>query len=204
MGAPTSAPATQSEDFKAFTETLKHLIEVNSMQQAGYIRPMSADEVDRRAAGLIEMRALLREYEEKGTPPLYVVGENDIFFECANAVEYGPGSQIRTYLPPSENFIPKNEQAEMVYAAMVQWIGGKTPGIGEQVEAAIIASKQAPPLVTGALQPERRPGLVELVDEPKVDVSRKRVSGTIVPERHGLGVADRAATGPVFVGEQAA
>lgn len=205
MGATAVAqtlPSTQTEDFKAFTATLAHLIEVNSMQQAGYIKPLSAAEVDRRANGLVEMRALLEQYEAAGTPPLYLL--SDSFFECTNALEFQAGQQIRTYLPPAESFIPKNEQAERVHAAMMQWIGGSTLGIGEQVEAAMIAAKNLPPLVTGALNADRKAAPVQVVDAPIQDMGRKRMSGTIVPERHGLSMQDRLATGPTFVNAEAA
>lgn len=204
MGAPVQGPA-QTEDFKAFTASLAHLIEVNAMQQPGYSKPLSAEEVDRRASGLVEMKALLEQYERAGTPPLYLL--QDGFFECTNALEFQPGSQIRTYLPPAESFVPKNPEAERVYAAMMQWIGGPTLGIGEQVEAAMIASKNLAPLVTGALNPMAgKRGLVELVNVPVTDVSRKRMSGTLVPERHDISLAERAAgpQGPVFVGDRAA
>jgi hypothetical protein len=193
---PSSAPAGNSDAFNAFTQTLTHLIEVQSMQQAGYIKPLSAEEVDRRAAGYVEMKALLAKYEAENTPPLYLLGDGG-FFECANAVTYEAGQQIRTYIPPAENFLPKNAQAEKVHAAMLQWIGGTTPDIGEQVESAMIASKQAP-LVTGALNGMPKRGPVEVVDAPVQDVRRKRVAGTLVQERHGIDAAGRA-MGPSFV-----
>lgn len=196
-------PSTQSEDFKAFTETLKHLIETNAMQQAGYIKPIPADELDRRANGHVQMRALLKKYEMEGNPPQYIVGEGG-FFECTNAQEFGPGQKIRTYLPPAEGFIPDNESARQVHGAMMIWIGGETPGIGEQVEAAMLAQKNLPPLVTGSMAPARVPSRVELVESERVDVSRKRVAGTIVQERRGGGGMAGEPVGPDFAGGRAA
>jgi hypothetical protein len=194
-------PSTQTEDFKAFTETLKHLINSNAMQQPGYIKPIPADELDRRANGHIQMRALLKKFEQDGTPPQYIVGDGG-FFECTNAQEFGAGQKIRTYLPPAEDFIPDNAQARQVHAAMMVWIGGETPGIGEQVEAAMLAQKNLPPLVTGAMAPVRGPSKVELVEAERVDVSRKRVAGTIVQERRGTGMGGEP-SGPTFVGADA-
>lgn len=202
MGAiPT--PSTQSEDFKAFTAALAHLIEVNAMQQPGYSKPIPAEELDRRAAGCVEMKALLKNYEAQTNPPLYLLGAK--FFECTNAIMYEAGTQIRTYMPPAENWMPQNEPAQKVYAAMFQWIGGKTPDIGDQLESAMIASK-GPPLVTGALNAAQRRGPVEVVDAPRQDVGRKRVAGTIVPERRDVSMAERASgpAGPVFIGDAAA
>lgn len=194
-GAASAAPMSRSEDFAAFTETLKHILSVQAMQQPGYIKPLPADEIDRRADGYVQMNALLKQYERAGTAPEYVIGEGG-FFECTNAISFQPGSRIRTYLPPAESFQPQNAEARAVMDAMFQWIGGQTPGIGELVEA---AQREAhlPPLVTGSMQPVQRPGRVELVDGPKVDVSRKRVAGSIVPERRD--VAPGHPTGPVFV-----
>lgn len=202
---PTSTNS-QSEDFKAFTASLAHLIEVNAMQQPGYIKPLPAEEIDRRAAGLVEMRALLKAYEADRNPPEWIVGSNG-FFECTNAIDFQPGSTIRTYLPPVEDFIPRNEAARRVYDAMLQWIGGHTPGIGEQVEAAMREANGSPPLVTSALDPSfNRPKPVELVNTPVQPQARKRVAGTLVPERHDVSMAERAAgpQGPVFVGDRAA
>lgn len=196
MGIAPSAGPARSEEFSAFTETLKHLINVNASQQPGYQKPLPADEVDRRAAGYVEMTALLKTYEKEDNAPLYLLG--DFFFECTNAISFEPGQQIRTYLAPSESFIPKNEPAEKVYAAMMQWIGGETPHIGDQVEAAMREAHKAP-LVTGALNTVRPKGVVELVDAPKQDMNKKRVLGTIQPERHGNGQSvNQQPVGPSF------
>lgn len=206
MGAPAAAAVPQSEAFTAFTETLKHLIDAQALQQPGYIKPLPAEELDRRAAGYVEMTALLERFQTANTPPLWMVGDNG-FFECTNALEFQPGDEIRTYLPPAEDFIPRNVQAEQVHAAMLQWIGGRTKSIGEQVEAAMIAAKQAP-LISNVLQTVKPAGPVELVNRPtEADLpSRKRRGmGTIVPERRDVSAAERMAgpAGPTFVHEAA-
>lgn len=195
MGAAPAATDNRTEDFKAFTATLTHLIEVQAMQQAGYVKPVPAAEIDRRAAGLVEMKALLGKYEADGSAPLYLLG--DFFFECTNALSFEAGQQIRTYLPPAEHFVPQNEPAKKVYAAMLQWIGGTTPHIGDLVEAAERDSRA--PMVGSALNAPKKV-LVEALDEPKQDMGRKRVAGTIVPERHGTAGQP---SGPVFVGADA-
>jgi hypothetical protein len=202
--APAAASDSRSEEMKGFVASLAHLIEVQAMQQPGYIKPISAEELDRRAGGLVKMKALLKDFEAKGCAPLYLVGEGG-FFECTNAQEFQPGDQIKTYLPPSENFIPRNREAEEVYGAMLVWIGGHTPGIGEQVEAAMQAAHGQVPLVTGALNPGQPKSKVELVHAPRVPVGPRRQAGTIVPERHDVSLAERAAgpQGPVFVGDRA-
>jgi hypothetical protein len=203
---PASSADTTTDQMKAFTASLAHLIEVNAMQQPGYIKPLPAEEIDRRAAGLVEMRSLLRAYEQDRNPPEWLIGASG-FFECTNAIEFQPGQTIRTYLPPVEDFMPKNEPARRVHAAMLHWIGGPTQGIGEQVEAAMREAHNSAPLVTSKLDPSyNRPRPVELVNEPLQAPARKRVAGTIVPERHDVSLAERAAgpQGPVFVGDRAA
>lgn len=200
-GANNGSAAAQGADFAALTATLQRMFEVQSQQQPGYIKPLSVEEVDRRADGYVQMKALLKKFEAERRPPLYLLTE--MFFECTNAVQYEPGRQIRTYLPPAESFKPQNDEAEQVYAAMFQWIGGKTPDISEQVEEAE-RNAHLPPLVTGAMEPLRGTSrLVEAVDAPLKDVSRKRVAGTIVPERRDVGLGERAAS-PMMVGDFAA
>ncbi len=205
MGGHSVSPA--QSDQAAFVASLAHLIEVQAMQQPGYIKPLSAEEVDRRASGLVEMKSLLRKFENEGHPPLYLLG-GDGFYECTNAIEFQAGDQIRTYLPPAESFIPKNREAEEVYAAMLVWIGGPTPGIGEQVQAAMEAAHQAPPLVGSTLKQIGNPSKVELVQAPRQDMNRRRMAGTLVPERHDISLAERVTgggpQGPVFVGDRAA
>lgn len=207
MGAPVAvAPDSQTDQMRAFTASLAHLIEVQSMQQAGYIKPLAAEEIDRRASAYVEMKALLADLEVKGNAPEYIVGESG-FFECTNAIEFQSGQTIRTYLYPVEDFVPRNRAAEQVHELMIVWIGGHTPGIGEQVEAAMRAANQSAPLVTGTLTPDRtRSGRVELVDTPNQPQKRKRVAGTVVAERHDVSLAERAAgpQGPVFIGDRAA
>jgi DNA-binding transcriptional ArsR family regulator len=203
-GAPV--PDSRHDEMKAFTASLAHLIEVQSMQQAGYIKPLPAEEVDRRASALVEMKAVLKDCEVRGDAPEWIVGENG-FFECTNAAEFAPGTTIRTYLFPVEDFVPVNDAAKRVQKLMITWIGGHTPGIGEQVEAAMRAANQSAPLVTGDLVPmSSRPKTVEVVDtKPKATGPRRRMAGSIVPERHDVSLAERAAgpQGPVFVGDRA-
>lgn len=201
-GLATPAATAGGQDagtMQAFIETIRHLIDVQAEQRPGWKKPLSAEQIDRRAAGYTEMKALLQHYEENETPPLWEVGEKG-FFECVNALEFTEGQKIRTYLPPAEDFVPKNPEAERVHAAMMQWLGVKTPDIGEQLKNAMLASKQAP-MITGTLQPTSKPGLVQVVAEAAPEVKRKRrTMGTIAPERHESSLADRAAgpQGPVF------
>ena len=213
LGAPQqSGGSLDNNAMVAFTETIRHLIDTNAEQRPGYIKPLPAEEVDRRAAGRVEMFALLKKYEQMGLAPAWIVGDGG-FFECTNAQEFKPGAKIRTYLPPPEDFIPDNEPAAAVHAAQLQWLGGRTPHISETVaefEQARAAANKQGPLVTGAMQPSRTTGSVELVEDAplKPAPSRKRMMGTIAPERRDVSMADRAAgglaQGPTFVGADAA
>ena len=209
MGVGANGGSMSSDTLTAFTETIRHLIDTQAEQRPGYIKPLPAAEVDRRAAGFVEMNALLRDYQAKDdeltrrglTPihaPLWTVGEGG-FFECTHAQEFEPGARIRTYLPPPEDFIPENESASKVQAAVFQWLGDRTPHIGDQLEAAQRAAKALPPLVMSGPDAAPPRGLVELVDPPKTTANtrRRRAMGTIVPEGREISLAERAAGGPV-------
>jgi hypothetical protein len=198
MAAPQPAAPITGEAFGNLAEALKRMIENQQMQQAGYIKPLPLEEVERRASGKVEMDALLRKYEADGTPPLYAVGELG-FFECTNAIELTEGQQLRTYLYPCEDFEPRNEEARKVHAAMMQWIGGPSPEIGERVKQAHLDAKQAPligsepaPLV----DPRRGGGLIEVVDAAPEAAERKsarrRGMGTIVQEPVDVSLTGRA------------
>jgi len=198
LGVSQSAMPQGSEAFAAFTQTLKHLIDTQAMQQPGYIKPLPADEIDRRAAGKVEMFALLRDYERRGEAPLWEIGEGG-FFECTNAMEFPEGAEIRTFLPPPEDFIPKNEPAERVHAAMMQWLGGPTPDIGEQVEAAHKAAHA--PLISSAPIAAGNTGPVQIVTMPGASKApprpKRRGMGTIVTEPREIGPgAPGSAPGP--------
>lgn len=189
MLAPaTAAPSLDGSAFAELAKTLGHMIEVNAQQQPGYIKPLPAEEVDRRLAGRIEMEALLRDYETRGLAPLWSVGRGG-FFECANVQEFKQDDRIRTYLPPTEDMIPENEFAANVHRAMMQHLGAKTPDIGDLV-AQRQRESRLPPIVTGALQPARGPGLVEVVGKAP-PAPRRRVMGTIQEERINVDMADR-------------
>lgn len=204
------APAPSGLDpnaFDALAKTLGRMIEVNAMQQPGYIKPLPAGEVERRLDGKDQMEALLQNLQAQDTAPHYIVGEGG-FFECTNAQEFSRGDEIRTYLPPPEDFVAVNVEAKQVMAAQMQWLGGRTPSIGEQVEAAMQA-RNGPPLVMGSLQPEPKPSRVELVkrtDGNTTSGGKRRTMGTVVTEPREVSMADRAggaARGPVFVGAEA-
>jgi len=188
MGAAQGPTA----DFKALADSLAHMVEVSQMQQPGYIKPLPAHEVDKRAAAYVEMCALLKGYEAEGTAPLYTLGED--FFECRNAYTFKAGSQIRTYLPPAESFVPENETAKAVHAAMMAWIGGKTPDIGDQVEAAERESRV--PLVGTQMVQPKRSSAVEVVSEPTVEPRGRKKQlppGVSEIQHHSM------AAGPAFV-----
>jgi len=206
--APPQANGGPSNDaFEMLAKTLGRLIEVNQAQQPGYIKPLPMEEVERRMQGKVDMDALLVKYEQMGLAPLYTVGESG-FFECSNAAEFPPGMQIRTYLPPVEDFIPENEPAHAIMEAHSRWLGVPTAHIGEQVEAFMKEMKAAQqvPLVSSSPTPMGRPSKVEVVKPPPESAPRtRRVMGTVTPERHNIGLAERAAgpVGPVHVGADA-
>jgi hypothetical protein len=174
------------------------MIEVSQAQQPGYIKPLPAHEVDRRSNAYVEMKALLKRYEQEGNAPLYTLGEGGMF-ECTNAVEYRPFSKIRTFLPPPEDAIPENEAAKRVHEQMIIWIGGHTPDIGDQIEKAMREAHQAP-LVSSSIAPTAPRGPITLVEDAptpdKASMRPRRQAGTLVTERHGMSHGE--AMGPQF------
>lgn len=196
MGAvPAGGGQITGEAFDRLAVSLQRMIENQQMQQPGYIKPMPLEEAERRAAGYVEMTALLRQYQQDGIAPLWRVGENG-FFECTNAIEFAEGDEIRTYLPPCEDFMPLNERAEKVHAAMMTWIGGPSPEIGERVKQAQIEAKQAP-LISSEPAPvidPRRTGSVELVNRSveKPASKKRRDMGTIVTEAVDVSLTGKA------------
>lgn len=196
--APTQAAPVSGDAFGNLAEALKRMIENQQMQQPGYIKPLPLEEVERRAAGKVEMEALLLQYVRADTPPLYRVVENG-FYECTNAIELSEGQQLRTFLPPCEDFEPLNEEARKVHAAMMQWIGGPSPEIGERLKQAQLDAKQAP-LISSApapvLDPRKAGGLIEVVDAAPADPrerksAKRRGMGTIVTEPVDISLTGR-------------
>jgi hypothetical protein len=194
-----------SSAFSDLAASLKHMVEINHMQQPGYIKPLAVDEIDRRAQGAVDMWALLKQFEAEGRAPLYTVGENG-FFECSEAQEFGDGEQLRTFLPPPVDFTPENDEAEAVHEAMMRWIGGENPDIGQRLRDAQLDAK-LPPLVGGT--PKANIGNSPVIRVQRApEMSRparpsRRTMGTVVPEPRGRSVPgaapEAAPQGPTFV-----
>jgi hypothetical protein len=213
--APASTGSTGSEAaFNAFLSKFDHMLEVQAEQRPGYIKPLSADEVDARARGKRDMFALLKQFKAEGVWPHYLLlgSEN----EQAGAF-YGPspngpmiyqaGQEIKTRLPPAETFQPLNEPAVRVFEAYKRWVGEVIPvdELIAQAAAAARGQSNAPEVEheTRTLDPE-----VMVVDVPKREVGPKRVLGTITPELRGKPMPGQPnvvaqPTGPIFVGENA-
>lgn len=204
--AQLSAVAPQSaggDQMQVFAEAMKRLIDTQAQQMPGYIKPLPSEEIERRLAGKVEMFALLQDFERRNLPPLWVVGEKG-FVECTNMQEFKQGESIRTYLPPVEDFVPMNEEAEAVHVAMMRWLGAPTPDIGEQLKQAQMNSKMAP-LVSSASDAVTKPTLVERVSASDTPVrkatAKRRTMGSIIPEARDIVIGDRMgmASGPSFV-----
>lgn len=209
------APNTETAGYMALIKAVEHMLEVQSIQIPGYIKPLTAEEMDRREAGRVEMWRLLAYYRERANPafegcpytPRYVLRDQFYGPSPNGEVMYEAGQEIRCFLPPAEHFLAQNEPAAAVYAAMITWIGGETPDIAEQVAAALAARKtaQVPLVGTGPLFADSP---VAPVGEVGVrhNVAPKRQMGTLVEERSApsIGMAQRggapAPAGPVFVG----
>lgn len=200
--------ATGSLALNAFLEKIEHVIGVRDEQRAGYMKPLSAEEMDARRRGDADMRALLKQFKAEGVWPKYlIVGEGPgAFFYGPSPngdISYEAGQEINCRLPPSELFQPLNEPAARIIEAYRRSVGEPVP-IEDLVAQAIINARggvQAPQVEQTAkvIDPD-----VQLVDAPKRDVGPKRTFGTITPELRGKsmpsqpGVSAQPA-GPIFV-----
>ena len=200
--APTLMPNTNSA-FDAFLEKLEHVIDVTNEQRPGYIKPLSADEMDRRAAGRTEMFALLARFKAERVYPHYLLGEQFYGPSPNGPILYDAGQEIRTFLPPAESFKPLNEPAAIVYSAYKKWVGEVVP-VEDLLAQALIDARGGPRVaeVTDAPMPVESD--VVLVDAPRRDVSPTRILGTAMPEQRGRATPSMPGSmaqpvGPVFV-----
>lgn len=198
--AAQTAPMAGKSD-PAFLKAIERLLEIQSMQQPGYIKPLSADEIERRADGQATMFRLLARFEQEGTPPLWLL--QDLWYVDDNLVE--AGQKIETYRAPSESMMPLNDEALAVHNAMMQWLGTPTSSFEKQRELGYEAARKAEVPLHGGMPSSLVPAPFRIVSTEKVDVSPPRLLGTLVPENRGR-AAPRSPTttrqplGPFSVG----
>lgn len=154
---------------KELSKSFERSLEIQASQQPGYTKPIPREVVESRAAGYVEMLALIKEYKAAGTPPTYILGDEGFHGPSVNGPTlYLAGSEVDVYLPPAESFRPINEQARKVYAAMLQWIGGPSPEIGDRL---VEAHAEAKRVVIGGDDAQPRASVVTLRAPPKEDLN---------------------------------
>ena len=198
-------PAQAAKVFEQYLSRFEHLLEARDQQQPGFIKPLTADELDARRDAKVEMFALLGRMKREGRWPQYVLSDDSNPFygdSPMGLMLYSPGQTINTRKPPAECFRPVNDAAIEVFTLYKRWVG--------QVVTAEELLRQAAMEAMGARSPEFQEDLrtaepeVMLVDAPLVDVGAKRVLGTLVPEVRGRnmpkqpGISDQP-LGPIFV-----
>lgn len=208
----TAAPASGENSvvvaaLKELSKSFERSLEIQASQQPGYTKPIPREEVERRAAGYVEMCALIEEYKAAGKVPVYILGEEGFHGPSANGPTlYEGGSEIGCLLAPAESFTPVNAEAKKVYAAMLQWIGGPSPEIGDRI---IEAHADAKRVVIGGEEPVAPTSAVTLRAPPKQDVDplRKHPQAHMLQENPnnlpgapGARQAHRPPAGPQFVG----
>lgn len=97
-------------------------------QQPGHVKPLSAEEIDSRAQGYVEMGALIKRATETGERPTYLLLAD---FYC-DEILFPQGVTIYWHGPPNTMMEPQNAIARQIITAMWQWIGDQTP-IEDQV-----------------------------------------------------------------------
>lgn len=185
---PTTSTAEPTSEMANLAKALERTLILNASQLPGYKAPLPADEVERRAAAFVEMKALLAEYERAGTPPEYYVGAKCWY---AGAMMHPEGKAVGTYLPPVHDFEPTNEQGRRVLAAMHAWIGGPPQDIGKELGEAMRAARA--PLI-GAAAPAEPPGPVLASTSAKDRVVETR---TPFGEKVNFGSTNMPAGAPV-------
>src|SRR6185312_11650235 len=76
LGTQAQPAATPPSELREVADVMRRMIEVQAIQQPGYTKPISAEEMDRREEGRQKMFALLDRFKEQRTPPHYVLGDN--------------------------------------------------------------------------------------------------------------------------------
>lgn len=97
-------------------------------QQPGHVKPLSAEEIESRTQGYVEMGALIKRATETGERPTYLLLAD---FYC-DEILFPQGVTIYWHGPPNTMMEPQNAIARQIIAAMWQWIGDQTP-IEDQV-----------------------------------------------------------------------
>jgi hypothetical protein len=207
---PQTARSGEERAFDAFLAKFDHMLEVQAEQRPGYIKPLSADEIDARRQGREDMFALLREYKGANIWPEWLLGDeaNPYYGPSPNGdILYEPGQKIASRRPPGEGWVALNEPAAKVYEAYKRWVGEVVP-VDELIAAAAAIARGESSTLTAEMPTQARiedPD-VRLISADKVDVAAKRVMGTLAPELRGKvmprqpGVTPEPA-GPVFVSD---
>ncbi len=217
LGQPKAAPATATTEFGHLAKAFEEMLQLQAMQMPGYFKPLPAEEVQRRAAGTVEMMAILQEAKASGTPPQYYVGEGKFY---AGSILYQPGEPLATYLPPPEDFVPCYDGpngsrggplAQRILDAQLVWLGGHSPDIATRVkEAEENAHNLGMPLVgaepTVAAAPVERLDIapkeqLQRTPFPNVETSGPGIQGMHVPPATGPRTAQNSqpARGPAYV-----
>lgn len=208
---PGTAPdVSTAAVFAAFLSKFEHLVETRDEQRPGYVKPLTAAEIDGRAQGKADMLAILRRYKAEGIWPTYLLADeaNPFYGPGPNGpMMYMAGQEIRTRLPPAESFQPLDDAAVTVYEAYKRWIGEAVSmaDLTAQAVAAALSDKKAPEMAPefAVAQPD-----VQVVDKPMREVGARRVLGTVHPERRGQSLpgqpnVSQQPAGPIFVGDSA-
>lgn len=207
VGAPPPSRSGSEAAFDAFLSKFDHMLEVQAEQKPGYIKPLSADEVDARAKGKADMFGLLRRFKAESIWPHYLLGTDFAGPSPNGPMLYEAGSEINTRLPPGDSWTPMNDAAIQVYAAYKRWIGEVVP-VDELIAQAAQAARGVSNVPEVEAQRATAESEVMLVDAPKRDMAPKRVLGTITPELAGKPMPSQPGmvqqpVGPIFVGDAA-
>lgn len=169
----------------ALVSALDRNANVNASQSPGYKKPISADEMERRASAYVEMEALCRDALEGRTErPIYLL--KDHFYDN-NLYKWEPGDTIYWCCAPSVDMVPKNPPAQAISASMYRWIdSAPVSGFEPEPEPDRQFAASADPRRPSPLPEPGRPiagrGAQAVPGTQRQDVTTRRAAGTITIE----------------------
>jgi len=208
VSAPSSG--SFSPEYSALLERIERSLSAKDEQRPGYMKPLTADEIQSRREGEARMWSEIETAKSRaragGEWPKYLLTDTFNGPSAAGPVLYDSGQEINWLGAPGETFQPQNEAAAIIYAAYRQWVG--KPVTVDQLLAKAAAEARG-----GTAIPEQalvRTGAedIQVIEGPLRDMTPKRVLGTSGIETRGKPMAKQPGIvqqpqGPVFVGEAA-
>ena len=204
--APVASPGGSDAAFAAFLANIEKVIGARDEQRPGYFKPLTAEEMESRAHGKVEMEALIRRNKADNIWPCYLLSDTFMGPSAAGPILYSAGQQINWRGAPAECMAPQNDAAAEVYVAYKKWIG-EAVSVKDLLAQAAAEARGGEVISDMAIV---RTGAedIQVIDAPIRDMTPKRILGTSGIETRGRAMPGQPGIvaqpkGPVFVGDAA-